>query len=159
MPPEQCETASCEPLPRAFRALGLLLVFVAALASCQRSPPEQRLREAVQSLQEILQRGDAASLDDWLAEDFIGSGGLDRDGARRLAQVMQLRHRNIDVALGPMQVRLQPAHATVEFTAVITGGSGGLLPDSGQLFNVTTGWRMDANQWRLTSAQWVVATE
>ncbi|HSM11148.1 MAG TPA: nuclear transport factor 2 family protein [Lysobacter sp.] len=159
MPPDPCETMFYKPLPMRIGEWLLLLMFVAALASCQRAPPEQRLREAVQSLQEILQRGDAASLDDWLAADFIGPGGLDRDGARRLAQVMHLRHRNIDVALGPMQVRLQPAHATVEFTTVITGGSGGLLPDSGQVFNVTTGWRMDANQWRLTSARWVVATE
>ena len=159
MPPDSCETTLYKPLPRRFRAWLLLLMFAAALASCQRSPPEQRLREAVQSLQEILQRGDAASMDDWLAEDFIGPGGLDRDSARRLAQVMHLRHRNIGVALGPMQVQLHPGHATVEFTAVLTGGSGGFLPDSGRLFNVTTGWRMDANQWQLTSAQWVAATE
>lgn len=159
MPPDLCETTLYKPLPRRFRAWLLLLMLAAALASCQRSPPEQHLREAVQSLQEILQRGDAASMDDWLAEDFIGSGGLDRDSARRLAQVIHLRHRNIGVALGPMQVQRQPGHATVEFTAVLTGGSGGLLPDSGRLFNVTTGWRMDANQWQLTSAQWVAAIE
>ena len=156
---DPCETTLYEPLPRRFRASLLLLVFVVALASCERSPPEQRLRESVESLQEVLQRGDAASMDEWLADDFIGPDGLDRDGARRLAQVMHLRQRNIDVALGPMQVQLRPGHATVEFTAVLTGGSGGLLPDSGQLFDVTTGWRMDANQWRLTSAQWVSATD
>ena len=159
MSPDPCETKFYKPSPMRFGAWLLLLMLFAALASCQRTLPEQRLREAVQSLQEVVQRGDAASMDDWLAEDFIGPGGLDRDGARRLAQVMHLRHRNIDVALGPMQVQLRPGHATVEFTAMLTGGSGGLLPDSGQLFNVTTGWRMDANQWRLTSAQWVAATE
>ena len=159
MSTDPCETTMYETWRGRFRAALWLLMFAAALMSCQRSPPEQRLREAVQSLQEILQRGDAASMDDWLAEDFIGPGGLDRDSARRLAQVMHLRHRNIGVALGPMQVQLHPGHATVEFTAVLTGGSGGFLPDSGRLFNVTTGWRMDANQWRLTSAQWVAATE
>lgn len=144
---------------RRLAALLLLLLVAAALASCQRSPPEQRLRESVQSLQELIQSRDAASMDKWLAEDFIGPGGLDRDGARRLAQVMYLRHRSIDVTLGPMQVELQPEHATVEFTALLTGGSGGLLPDSGRLFNVTTGWRMDGNRWQLTSAQWVTATQ
>ena len=158
MPPDRCETRMCKSLPRHFRASLLLLMFAAALVSCQRSPPEQRLRESVQSLQEILQRGDAASMDDWLAEDFIGPGGLDRVGARRLAQMMHLRHRSIDIALGPMQVHLRQEHATVEFTAVLTGGSGGLLPDSGRLINVTTGWRMEGNQWRLTSAQWEEAS-
>lgn len=159
MPSNPGETTFYKSAQRRFAASLLLLLVAAALASCQRSPPEQRLRESVQSLQELIQRRDAASMDEWLAEDFIGPGGLDRDGARRLAQVMYLRHRSIDVALGPMQVELQPEHATVEFTALLTGGSGGLLPDSGRLFNVTTGWRMDGNRWQLTSAQWVAATE
>lgn len=147
------QSTSCSAWNTRFAAWLALLLMASALASCQRAPPEQRLREAVQALQESIERRDAASMQDLLAEDFVGPDGIDRGGARRLAQAMHLRHRHIAVALGPMEVELQSRHATVAFTAMLTGGSGGLLPESGRLYNVRTGWRLEGDEWRLTSAQ------
>ena len=43
---------------------------------------------------------------------------------------------------------------TVRFTAALTGGSGSLLPDSAQVYDVETGWRFDDGNWRMTSATW-----
>ncbi len=131
-----------------------LALLVVGLASCQRPPPEQRLREAVGELQLAIEDRDAGAIDDWLAEDFIGPGGLDRAGARRMAQMMFLRHRDVGVALGPLRVDMQQEHATVEFTAALTGGRGGLLPESGRIHHVKTGWRLRDDDWQLTSAQW-----
>lgn len=133
------------------------VALLALLTACERSPPEQRLREAVGSLQDAIQDRDAAAMDAWLADDFVGPDGLDRRGARQLAQVMHMRHRNVGITLGPMQVELQADHATVTFTAVLAGGSGGLLPDTGNVYHVRTGWRLDDDDWRLTSAQWTTA--
>lgn len=135
---------------------GVLFVALLAggLASCQRSPPEQQLREAVGELQLAVESRNAGAIEDRLAADFIGPGGLDGKGARRMAQVMFLRHRDVGVALGPLQLQMQQEHATVEFTAALTGGRGGLLPESGRIYNVRTGWRLRDNEWQLTSAQW-----
>lgn len=153
MRPDPCQSTSCNAWHTRFCAWLVWLLVASALASCQRATPEQRLREAVQTLQESIERRDAGSMQDLLAEDFVGPDGIDRSGARRLAQTMYLRHRNIAVALGPMEIDLQPGHATVAFNAVLTGGSGGLLPESGRLYNVRTGWRLEGDEWRLTSAQ------
>lgn len=143
-----------------FVRCGLLCVIVAAAStSCGRGAPEERLREAVAQLQVAIESRDAGSIEDLLADDFIGPEGLDQKGARRLASGVFLRHRNVGVTLGPLHLDLKPDHATVEFTAVLTGGSGGFLPDSGRIYDVTTGWRMDGNGWRLTSAQWSAATQ
>lgn len=144
--------------PLRFALLLALLFPVAMLSSCQRPPPEQRLREAIDGLQQSIENRDAAAIEDWLADDFIGPDGLDRPGARRLAQLMYMRHRDVGVTMGPVQVELRPEHATVEFTAALTGGSGGLLPEAGRIYDVRTGWRLDDNEWRLTSAQWTPAT-
>ena len=128
---------------------------LAWLGGCARPPPEQALREAIAELQAAVEARESAIFEERLAEDFIGPHGLDREGARRTAQALYLRHREVGITLGPIDVVLQEGHATVRFDAVLTGSSGaGLLPDSGQVYEVTTGWRLEDGEWRMTSAQW-----
>ncbi len=131
------------------------MVLLVSVLGCSRTPPEQRLRETVETLQQGIEHRDASVLDGVLAEDFIGPDTLDREGAGRIARLMFLRHRQIGVKLGPVAVQLQPGHATARFTAALTGGSGQLLPDAAQLYEVETGWREEGGEWRLTSAAWV----
>jgi hypothetical protein len=125
----------------------------AMLVACARTPPEERLRTTVAGLQVALEERDGSALQDVLADDFIGPGGLDRSGARRLAQGMFLRYRDVDARLGPLDISLHEHHATVRFTAALTGGSG-MLPDSGQVYDVETGWRLEEGEWRLVNAAW-----
>lgn len=126
----------------------------AVFAGCAKEDPEQALRASVTSLQAALEARDGAAIGDRLAEDFVGPEGLDRQGARRMAQLVFLRHQNISATLGPLDVSMKGDHATVRFTAVVTGGAGGLLPETGQLYNVQTGWRSQDGDWKLTSAEW-----
>jgi ketosteroid isomerase-like protein len=137
---------------RTLYLLAALLLLTSA--GCVRAPPEQALREAVSELQRAVEARDAAAVHDLLADDFIGPEGLDREGARRLAQGMFLRYRGVGATIGPLEIVLQDQHATVRFDAVVTGGSGGLLPESGQAYDVETGWRMERDEWRLVNAQW-----
>lgn len=130
------------------------LALVLACAGCVRTPPEKRLRESMAALQASLEMRDVGELQQWLAEDFIGPDGLDRDGAKRLAQAIFLRHRDVGVTVGTVDITLLPRHATVRFSAALTGGSGALLPDAAKLYDVETGWRLDDGEWRLTSARW-----
>lgn len=138
-----------------FQACGLaLLVTVAMLACCARTAPEEALRARVAALEAAVDARDAGALGDFLADDFIGPGGMDDTGARRLAQGMFLRYRDVGTRLGPLAVELQDRHATVRFDAVVTGGAGALLPQSGQVYDVTTAWRLEGGEWRLVSAEW-----
>ena len=126
----------------------------ALLAACGAPPPEEALRAAVSGLETAIEARDAGALEDVLAEDFAGPDGMDRTAARRLARVTFLRQRDVGVALGPLDMTISEGHATVRFTAALTGGSGGWIPDSGSLYRVETGWRRDGDAWRLTSARW-----
>ena len=130
-----------------------LLLGALLLGACTGTPPEQRLREAMAGMQAAVEQRDAAALADHLAEDFVGPEGMDRDGARRMAMVMLRRHRSVGVTLGPPDIELQDGHATVRFSAVLTGSSG-VLPESARVQEVTTGWRDEGGAWRLTSADW-----
>ena len=49
---------------------------------------------------------------------------------------------------------LRDDFATVRFTAAARGGSGGLLDQSAQVYDVETGWRRIDDEWLLTSARW-----
>jgi ketosteroid isomerase-like protein len=134
--------------------MGGILIAVALIASCTRTPPEQALREAVAGLQASVETRDASALQDYLAEDFIGPEGMDRAGARRMAALYLMRHDRVGVTMGPLDVSLQEQHATVRFTAALTGGGDRFLPDSGRVYAVQTGWRLEDGEWRLTSATW-----
>ena len=123
------------------------------LASCARTPPEERLREAVGAVEAAIEERNVSALDDMLADDFIGPGGLDRSGARRMAQATYLRYRDVGLTLGPLDVDVREQHATVRFTVALTGGAG-MLPDSGQVYDVETGWRLDDGEWQLVNAKW-----
>ena len=138
-----------------FQSGGLVILgAVLALVGCARTPPEEALRARVAALEAAVDARDAGALRGFLADDFIGPGGMDDAGARRLAQGMFLRYRDIGTRLGPLSVELQDRHATVRFDAVVTGGAGALLPQSGQVYDVTTAWRLEGDEWRLVSAEW-----
>lgn len=129
------------------------LATVLLLGACARSTPEERLRGAIAGMQDAIEQRDASAIGEVIADDFIGPEGMDRDGARRMAQVMFLRFRDVGVTLGPLDVELRGEGATVRCTAALTGGAG-VLPESGQVYDLETGWRLEEGEWRLVNASW-----
>jgi ketosteroid isomerase-like protein len=144
------------PDPRKTRAAALAAFTFACmlvLAGCGREPPEQALRDTIATMEEAAEAGDADALFEPIAEDFAGSQAMDRDAFRRYVLVMGLRRQTVGVQLGPLDVKLFGDRASVAFTAALTGGPG-WLPDRAQVYDVTTGWRMDDGEWKLISASW-----
>lgn len=135
----------------------LLLAMFALAAGCARGDPEAALREAVDGLHRAVEARDPAAVQQLLADDFIGNDGLDREGARRLMAAMLLRHRELGSTLGPLQVAMRQDHADVRFQAMLRGGSGALLPDSAQLYDVRSSWRLEGGEWKLYHARWTAA--
>ncbi|HEU0152533.1 MAG TPA: nuclear transport factor 2 family protein [Arenimonas sp.] len=138
-----------------FRALvtPLFALVLAAAAGCSREPPEEALRATIASMQEAAEARDAEALVEAFAEDFAGPDNMDRDQFRRYVALAWLRSREVGVRLGPLEVELIGDRARVAFTAATTGGEG-FLPDSAQVWQVRTGWRLDDGEWRLISAEW-----
>ena len=131
--------------------IGLLLV----VSACSRSDPKQAVRAQVEALQQAIDARDAGAVEDLLAEDFSGNEGMDRRGAKQLAAAVFLRHREIGARLGPVTVELRgKGEAIARFSVLATGGSGGLLPEQGQVYQVQTGWRLQDGDWKLLNASW-----
>lgn len=142
---------------RGFQRIGRLvcMALLLVLAGCSRSDPEQAVRAQLEVLQQAIDARDAGAVADLLAEDFIGNDGLDRRGAKQLAAGVFLRHREVGARLGPVTVELRgEGEAIARFSVLATGGSGGLLPEQGQVYQVETGWRLQDGDWKLLNASW-----
>lgn len=143
------------PRPRiAAFACALLWLMLASLAACSHSPPETRLRERITAMQGALEARRPADFVAGIAEDFDGESDLDREGVRNLLRLQLLRNAKIGATIGPIQIELRGERATVTFTAVLTGGTGGLMPTSAQGWKVTSGWRDGPQDWQVIQARW-----
>ena len=136
-------------------AIGITLVLAIALGACSNESPEQAVRTRVATLQAAIDARDAGDIEALLAEDFVGNDGLDRRGARQLAAAVFLRHREVAAQVGPVSVELRgEGDAIARFGVLATGGSGGLLPEQGQVYQFETGWRVVNGEWKLLTASW-----
>jgi hypothetical protein len=143
--------------PRARPRFPAWLALAACLfaAGCTRQSPEQQVRARIVALQQAIDARDAGDVDAMLADDFIGNEGIDKRGARQLAAGMFLRYRDVSAKLGPATVELRGERdAVARFGVLATAGSGGLLPDDGQIYEVETGWREVDGEWMLRNAEW-----
>ncbi len=131
--------------------LGVLMVL---LIGCSRSPPEERLRARIASMQDALETRNPKAFAAGIAEDFAGDSGLDREGVRNLLRAQLLRNQQIGASLGPLDVQLHGERATVRFKVMLTGGSGGLIPDHARGWQVSSGWRDGPEDWQLIQASW-----
>ena len=148
------------PMATAWRLAAVVAVLAAVLAGCVRTPPEQALRGSFDRLIEAAEARDAGAVAALLADDFIGPGGMDRAGARRLAALHFMRHGSVGVLAGPLEIQLtgQDSRARVRFNVLLSAGEGGrVLPDTARAWQVDTGWRRTGDDWRMTSADWTPA--
>jgi hypothetical protein len=132
----------------------LLLAACALLGACHKTPPEQALRATITKMQTDGEQHRVSDVMDSVAEDFGGPGGMDRKGLSTMLTLIAMQNQELGVSLGPMDVQMVGERATVKFTLAASGGSGRFLPDRGQIYDVTTGWRLEGEDWKLISATW-----
>lgn len=134
-------------------ALGLSVILL--LAGCSRKPDEQRIRDAVAAMQADMEDANPRAFMAFVTPDFTGNEGtVDHNGLANLMRAVALRNQKIGVILGPIDVEVQGARATLHVTATLTGSSGGLLPENGAIYSITSGWRREGSDWRCYNANW-----
>lgn len=130
------------------------LFAVLMLTGCARDPSEQALRDTIEALETAGEERQVGDFMDHVAEDFVGnSAEYDRPGLQNLLRMVALQHQRISVVKSGMEIEMHGDRALVRMRILVTGG-GGLIPDSGQLFNTESGWRFVDGQWQLGSASW-----
>ncbi len=138
------------------RRLFVLCLAGLLLSACGDSTtPEARLVAALDAMEEAAEAGQRGRFMDFVADDFAGAGGrLDRQGLADMFRTQLLVHTRVSALVTNRDIELIGDRATASFNALLTGGPRAWLPESGDLYRVDTGWRMDGGEWRLISADW-----
>jgi hypothetical protein len=136
--------------------LRLMLFLLIALATGCSGPPEaQRLRETIAAMQDAMEKRVPRDFMEHVSADFVGNdGAFDRETLHNLLRGAVLQNARIGVTLGPLDVDVQGSRATVKVSVTLTGGSGGLIPERGAIYSLTTGWKKEGNQWFCYNASW-----
>jgi hypothetical protein len=132
---------------------GLLLVL---LAGCGGEGPEAEIRANIASMQQAVEAREPGAVVEHLADHFAGGNGLDKQGLRRILMAQFLQHKKINVAITHLDITVNeynPVIARMEAVVAVTGAQN-LLPQDGDLINVSGDWELHDGEWLLVSAQW-----
>jgi ketosteroid isomerase-like protein len=125
------------------------------LGACARTPDEQRIRNAITAMQQAVEAHQPREFMAYVSADFTGEDGtVDYAGLANILRFQVLRNDKVGVTLGPIDLDMQGDRATAYVVATLTGGSGGLLPEHGAIYSITSGWKRDGKDWRCYNASW-----
>ncbi|GLH67480.1 hypothetical protein GETHED_18440 [Geothrix edaphica] len=122
------------------------------LLACRSDKPEDQVRKAFQTCVTAVEAGDAAAAAAPLDATFRGPEGMDKAGAR-LFLLGLLRREKVGVTVVRNQVTVTGAEAFQEVDLVLTGRSGGLLPQDASRRSFGLRWRKTGGDWRLLEIQ------
>lgn len=138
------------------RYLAAAILIGSLLTGCGPPAPDQeqidqRIDDMIQALADRNARAFMAPLaDDFDAETW----NMDPRGVRLLLNREMRSHERLRARVFDRSIELHgDDRATVDFQAIVTGGSG-LIPERGRWYQVRTGWRKDGSDWMLISASW-----
>jgi hypothetical protein len=136
-------------------ALGVVLSIL-LLAGCgEELSVEQRIIATLRSMEYAAEEGQPFEFISYVADSFNGqNGSMDRHEFHRYMIFQINQHRRLHAQFFPIYVQETGNDtASAHFKLLVTGG-GGLLPESGQLFEVETHWLRVSDDWLLEKADW-----
>jgi hypothetical protein len=138
------------------RLASSLVVAVLLLAACGDDlTVEQQVIATLRNMEYAAEEGQHLEFMTYVAESFgAQQGSMDRREFHRFMIFQINQNRRLQAQFFPIFVtQTGEGTASAHFRILVTGGAG-LLPESGQLFEVETGWLRDGGDWDLTEADW-----
>jgi hypothetical protein len=129
---------------------------VLLITSCGKEPSvKQQVIATLRNMEYAAEEGQHLDFMTYIADSFSGQqGSLDRREFHRFMIFQINQHRRLQAQFFPIFVNETGTDmASAQFKLLVTGGAG-LLPESGQLFEVETAWIYSGGDWLLSSAQW-----
>ena len=148
------------PKPGRATAYTLIALLTLWLGGCgQPEPTEDAITRAIKEMAAALEQRETSPIVDRLHDELVIRegihGALGKEQAGRMLTATFFRHREISVVLTNIQIMadsIREDRATATFNALVTGGSGGILPDRAQLYRINSEWQNDGD-WKLVSME------
>lgn len=116
---------------------------------------DQQVIATLRNMEYAAEEGQHLEFMTYVADSFNGQqGSMDRREFHRFMLFQINQNRRMQAQFFPIFVQETGENtASAHFKLLVTGGNG-LLPESGQLFEVETLWLRDGNDWLLNGADW-----
>lgn len=138
------------------RCLVFCLLILPALSCTTQTGPEEAIRANINAVQQAVEDKDTGEVLDFVTEQFLGNGRIDKQGLRALMLAYYLRHKNINVVVTRMDIEVSPydPYSAKMQGAVVLTGTDHLLPENGRLVNVSGEWQKYGDDWLLARLDW-----
>ncbi len=135
--------------------LSLVSTLLLLAACADELSVEQQIIATIRNMEYAAEEGQHLEFMTYVAESFgAQQGSMDRREFHRFMIFQINQNRRLQAQFFPIFVtQTGEGTASAHFRILVTGGAG-LLPESGQLFEVETGWLRDGGDWDLTEADW-----
>ncbi len=142
-----------EPVVRFISSTVLAVILLAACG--EKLTVEQQVIATLRNMEYAAEEGQHLDFMGYIADTFKGQqGSMDRREFHRFMIFQINQHRRLQAQFFPIFVtETGEETASAHFKILVTGGAG-LVPDSGQLFEVETRWLRDGGDWLLSGADW-----
>jgi hypothetical protein len=115
----------------------------------------QQIIAEIRNMEAHVEAGERRAFMNSLHVDFSGQNGeFNHDRMNALLLFFLKRYQQLNVQILPVQVTADGTEvADANFQVLVTAGNG-LLPESGQLFTVSSRWMLVDGEWLVIEAQW-----
>lgn len=134
----------------------LLLAIGLSLTACDKPlTVEQKVIHTIREMEAKIEDGERRAFMKHIGEGFTAQDGrMNRDQVRALVVFQLNRYERLQGQLFPISVlETGPETAEANFRALVTGGPN-WIPDSGQVYDFETEWRLEDGDWLLVAANW-----
>ena len=127
-----------------------------SLASCnEKISVEQQIIATLRNMEYAAEEGQHLEFMTYIADSFGGQhGSMDRREFHRFMIFQINQNRRLQAQFFPIYVKETGEDSAAAYFRLLVTGGAGLLPDSGQLFEVETQWQRDGGDWLLIGADW-----
>lgn len=134
----------------------LTTIFISFVSACNKSPPEEEIRENIKLAQTAIENKEASDVLIHVAQDFLGNDSVDRNELRRMLAFQFLQHQNINVILTSLDIELDAGYsdrANMRANVLVTGASR-WIPEDGRALNISGVWKLLDDDWKLQVVHW-----
>lgn len=128
------------------------LLMTGLLLACASESPERQVERAFRRCVQSVESGDVGAAAEALSKDFEGPEGMKRDEAR-LFLMGVLSRQKVGVTVISTQLAVRGRRAEQQVSLLLTGRTGGLLPEDASRRSFSLRWEKEGNRWKLRELQ------